>query len=294
MPYQRLLLVTFLVLAGSALGQSLPGADAVFPLYEGDIPGAVGTGPGHEPAIAVYRPNSEKATDIAVVVCPGGGYGGLALGHEGEDIGQWFRGEGVTAFVLTYRHAPHYQHPIPLQDAQRALRLVRSKSGEMKFSPSRVGILGFSAGGHLSATAATQFDAGQADAKDPVERLSSRPDFAVLLYPVISMTADYTHKGSRKNLLGAQAGEAEWEAMSAEKNVTKETPPTFLVASWEDKGVPEENSIAFYLALKKAGVRSEMHVYEKGAHGFGLAPKDPVLSTWPKHCIAWIQSRFSD
>lgn len=275
--------------SSEAEGSTLTGEKVV--LWPDGAPGAIGEGEGHTPTLHMYLPPKATATGAAIVVCPGGGYANLAVGHEGEDIAQWLLSEGIAAGVLCYRHAPNYRHPIPLTDAKRALRTVRARAAEWGVDPARIGMLGFSAGGHLTATAGTQFDAGDPQAADPIDRLSSRPDFLVLIYPVISTTESYTHAGSRQNLLGPSPDPALVQKLSAEKQVTGETPPTFLVATSGDKGVPAENSVAFYLALRKAGVPGELHIFEKGPHGFGLAPEDPVLSTWPRHCIAWLRER---
>ena len=174
-------------------------------------------------------------------------------------------------------------------DAQRALRTVRANAAEWGIKPDRIGILGFSAGGHLTSTAATVFDDGKADAEDPIERVGCRPDFAVLIYPVITLVGPYAHVGSRNNLLGKDAGEERALDRSSDRKVTERTPTTFLVHTSGDKGVPSENSVLFYLALRKAGVPAEMHIYENGPHGFGLGKDDPVLSTWPKLCIDWLR-----
>jgi acetyl esterase/lipase len=226
-----------------------------------------------------------------VVVCPGGGYGGLAMDHEGKQIADWLNSLGVAAFVLKYRLGPRYHHPAPLQDAQRALRTVRSNAQAFGIRPDRIGIWGFSAGGHLSATAGTHFDAGDLNAVDPIERVSSRPDFLILAYPVISFTAEYSHRGSRKNLLGDAPDPALVENLSNEKQVTPQTPPTFLLHTDEDSGVPPENSVAFYLALRKAGVPAELHIYQRGQHGVGLALNDPILSSWPGRLADWMRVR---
>ena len=260
-------------------------------LWPGGAPGAVGDEERDKPSITVYLPASERASGAAVVVCPGGGYGALAVDHEGKQVAEWLNSNGIAAFVLRYRIAPRYKHPAPIQDAQRAIRMVRSRAAEWKVHPGRIGILGFSAGGHLTSTAATHFDTGNKDAADPVDRASCRPDFAVLVYPVVSFTTDYTHRGSKRNLLGESPDEALVESLSNEKQVTKETPPTFLVHTNEDAGVPAENSVLFYLALRKAGVPAEMHIYEKGKHGLGLGPNDPAFSTWPPQCITWLRGR---
>ena len=193
--------------------------------------------------------------------------------------------------MLQYRIAPRYHHPAPLQDAQRALRTVRARAGEWHVDSRRIGIWGFSAGGHLASTAGTHFDAGRPDAQDPIERVSCRPDFLILVYPVISMEPPYAHIGSRDNLLGKNPDPKLVENLSNEKQVTSETPPTFLMHTDGDRGVSSVNSVLFYLALKKAGVPAELHIFEKGPHGFGLAPKDPVLSIWPDLLARWLQSR---
>ena len=215
-------------------------------------------------------------TRTAVIVAPGGSYHFLASNHEGRQVANWLNAMGVTAFVLKYRLGPRYHHPIELGDAQRAIRLVRSRAAEFGIAPDRIGIMGFSAGGHLSATAETKFDAGNATAPDPVDRVSCRPDFAILGYPVISMSAAFTHQGSATNLLGENADAKLREELSAELHVTPQTPPTFLFTTSEDTLVPPENSVAFYLALHKAGVPAELHVFEKGPHGVGLDLGDPV------------------
>jgi acetyl esterase/lipase len=192
--------------------------------------------------------------------------------------------------VLKYRLGPRYRHPAPLSDAQRAIRLVRAHAAEWKLDPKRIGILGFSAGGHLASTAGTHFDPGRKDADDAIERWSCRPDFLLLAYPVISFTTEYVHKGSRQNLLGENPDAALVESLSNEKQVTAETPPTFLFHTSEDTGVPPENSVLFYMALRKAGVPAELHIYEHGKHGVGLASSDPVLATWSKRCADWLRS----
>jgi acetyl esterase/lipase len=259
-------------------------------LWPNGAPGAMGTKPTDQPSITVYLPPADKATGTGVVVCPGGGYSGLAVGHEGKDVAEWFNQRGVAAFVLRYRVAP-YKHPAPMLDAQRAVRTVRSRAKEFGVDPKRVGIMGFSAGGHLASTVATHFDDGKADADDPIDRQSCRPDFAVLCYPVITLKPPYAHMGSRNNLLGKEADEKLVQSLCNDEQVTDKTPPTFLFHTDADTGVKPENSILFYLALKKAKVPAEMHIYEKGPHGVGLAPKDPILSTWADRLDGWLQGR---
>jgi acetyl esterase/lipase len=258
-------------------------------LWPGGAPGATDTGPGHEPSITIYLPAPEKATGTAIVVCPGGGYGMLAIDHEGEQIAQWLIGEGIAAFVLQYRHAPLYGHPYPLMDAQRAVRTVRNGATKWNLKPDRIGILGFSAGGHLTASTGVLNEGGIPDATDPIDRESARPDFMVPVYPVITMQDDYTHKGSRKNLLGESPDPALVERYSLERQVNANTPPAFLVHTSEDQAVPVENAVQLYLAIHHAGVPVEMHIYEKGQHGLGLGGGNAEFATWPGHLLAWLR-----
>ncbi|MDZ4821661.1 MAG: alpha/beta hydrolase [Planctomycetota bacterium] len=263
-------------------------------LWPDKAPLAKGSEEKDRPNLMVYLAPAAKANGTAVIVCPGGGYGHLALGHEGRDVAEWFNSLGVSAFVFTYRHAgTGYQHPAPMLDAQRAIRLVRSKAKEWKLKPDAIGILGFSAGGHLASTTGTHFDHGDSIAADPIDRVSCRPDFMILAYPVISLTGPIAHQGSRKNLLGKDkdADEQLAKSLSNDTQVTAETPPTFLMHTGGDTAVPAENSVQFYLALRKAKVPVEMHIYEKGGHGFGLGTKDPLLATWPVRCADWMRVR---
>jgi acetyl esterase/lipase len=258
-------------------------------LWPEGAPGALGSGAADRPKITVYRAPPESATGAAVIVCPGGGYARLASDHEGRQFGEWLNTLGISAFVLQYRLGPRYLHPAPLQDAQRAIRLVRSRAEEWGVDPARVGILGFSAGGHLASTAATHFDDGRADASDPVERQGSRPDFAVLAYPVVSLYDPPAHSGSRRNLLGEPADPALVELLSNERQVTPRTPPTFLFHTADDASVPAKNALLFFEALQKAGVAAELHVFAHGKHGVGLAASDTALSAWPRLCAAWME-----
>lgn len=260
-------------------------------LWPGGAPGALGETDADKPSLAIYLP--EKANGMGVLVCPGGGYGHLAMDHEGKQIAEWLNAHGVAAFVLKYRLGPKYRHPIELGDAKRALRLVRANAAEFHVSPDRIGAWGFSAGGHLVSTLGTHFDAGDPAAADPIERASSRPSFLILAYPVVTMLDPYTHKGSRTNLLGESPDPALVQALSNETQVTKDTPPAFLFHTNADNAVPVENSVHFYLALRKAGVPAEMHIYLLGRHGVGLAQSDPVLSSWPDRLAAWLKN-FSD
>ena len=260
-------------------------------LWPQGAPGALGTEAKDKPRLFVYLPDKKNANGAAVVVCPGGGYGGLAISYEGHDIARWFNSFGVAGLVLDYRHrGKGYGHPAPLQDAQRAIRLVRSRSNAWKIDPKRIGILGFSAGGHLASSAGTHFDAGDQQSDDIVNRHSSRPDFMILCYPVIAFGESYTHRGSQRNLLGTEASAELVKKMSSEKQVTAHTPPTFLWHTDEDRAVPAENRVQFYLALKRAKVASELHLFLKGRHGLGLARNQPGASAWPTACRQWLQS----
>jgi len=260
-------------------------------LWPDGAPGAKGTEETDKPSLTVFLPPEGKANGTAGVICPGGGYQFLAVDHEGKQIGEWLNQHGVTAFMLKYRIAPRYRHPAPLQDAQRAIRTVRARAKEWNVDPKRVGIWGFSAGGHLASTAGTHFDDGKPDAADPVEKVSCRPDFLILCYPVVTLEPPYTHGGSRQNLLGKDPDPKLVESLCNEKQVTARTPPTFLFHTDEDKAVPPENSILFYTALKKAKVPAELHVYEKGQHGVGLAQKLPAASSWPDRLADWLKGR---
>jgi acetyl esterase/lipase len=259
-------------------------------LWPDGAPGALGTGPEDRPKLTIYRAPSGTANGTGVVVCPGGGYRNLAADHEGKQVAEWLNTLGVSAFVLQYRVGPRYRHPVPLQDAQRAIRLVRARARDFGVDPARLGILGFSAGGHLAATAGTHFDDGAAAAADPIEGMGSRPDFMVLGYPVMSMDAPYAHRGSVQNLLGETPDPRLLEDLSNERRVTARTPPAFLFHTAEDTAVPVENSLVFTQAMHQAGVPVELHVFPKGRHGVGLAPQDPVLSQWPGLCAAWLRS----
>ena len=260
-------------------------------LWPDGAPGAVGDEDVDIPTLTLYLPQSENVTGTGVVVCPGGAYVNLAMDHEGQQIAEWLNSKGLAAFVLKYRLGPRYQHPSMIMDAQRAIRYVRSKADALGIVPDRIGIWGFSAGGHLASTSATHFDSGDVNANDPVERVGSRPDFLILSYPVITMEQEYTHAYSRTMLLGEDPDPDLVTYLSNEKQVTADTPPTFLFHTNEDTGVPAENSVFLYLALRRAGVPAEMHIYETGEHGVGLAPSDPVLSTWPDRLAGWLTIR---
>jgi acetyl esterase/lipase len=269
-----------LVCAG-AWAQSPPRTELLWP---DGAPGAVGTEDVDKPSITFYLPDSTTATGTAVVVCPGGGYRNLAMDHEGKQVAEWLNSLGVAAVVLKYRLGPRYHHPAMMQDVQRAVQIVRSRAAELKIARDRIGVMGFSAGGHLASTAATHF------VKD-ANGVSSRPDFAILCYPVITMKDPFVHKGSRENLLGKNPDPKLIEEMSNETQVTAETPPTFLFHTSDDPGVPAQNSVYFYLALRKAGVPAEMHLFEHGRHGVGLAQTEPALKIWPSLLENWLRTR---
>ena len=273
--------------SGEAQGTPAPAPPGI-PLWPTRAPGFLGGGPEDRPSYTVHLPPDSIATGAAMVVLPGGGYRNLAMDHEGAQVARWLNSIGVAAFVVKYRLGPRYRHPTMLNDAQRALRTVRAGATRWKLDPARIGILGFSAGGHLASTAGTHFDAGRAEG-DPIERVSSRPDFMVLVYPVITMAERYTHRGSRTNLLGEAADPALVALLSSETQVTASTPPTFLVHSTDDAGVPVENSLLFFQALRAAGVPAEMHVYRTGRHGFGLGAASPSLATWPHLAELWMR-----
>jgi acetyl esterase/lipase len=260
----------------AALAQDAPKTEL---LWANGAPGAVGDEDRDKPSLTIYPAPKALAIPTAVVVLPGGGYGALAMDHEGAQIARWLNSLGVSAFVLKYRLGPRYRHPVMIDDAHRAIEIVRTRAKEFGVAPDRIGVWGFSAGGHLASTAATHFTT------------ENRPDFAILSYPVISFTTPYVHKGSLRNLLGDNPDPKLVEDLSTELRVTKDTPPTFLFHTNEDTAVPPENSILFYMALRKAGVPAEMHIYERGRHGLGLAQMDAAGGTWPARLAAWLQTR---
>ena len=239
------------------------GEPKVMLLWPDGAPGAKGSEAADKPTLTVCLPDADKATGTAVVICPGGGYGHLALDHEGTQIAEWFNALGVAGVILEYRHSGKgYGHPAPLDDAQRAIRTVRANAAEWKIDPAHIGVvMGFSAGGHLASTVGTHFDAGKPNAKEPIERVSCRPDFLILCYPVVMFGEEATHKGSQRNLLGSDPDPELVKSLSNEKQVTAQTPPTFLFHTDQDTGVPAENSVQFYLALRRAkGSRRTAHL----------------------------------
>jgi acetyl esterase/lipase len=260
-------------------------------LWNDGAPGALGQTDDDQPSITVYRTFNTKTPGTSVIVVPGGGYGFLASNHEGRQMANWFNSMGITAFVLKYRVGPRYHHPIELGDAQRALRLVRSRAREFGIVPDRIGMMGFSAGGHLASTVATHFDGGNPAAVDAIDRVSSRPDFLILAYPVITLAPPFAHSGSAKNLLGENPDPKLVDELANDLHVTAQTPPTFLFATSDDNVVPVENSVSFYSALHKAGVPAELHLFEHGPHGVGLDAGDPVLGEWPVLLAHWLRAR---
>lgn len=281
-----------LLLLAAAAFTPVGAADAQqqIPLWTAGAPGATGQAAEDQPTIAPYLLSGGGAPRTAVVVFPGGGYGRLALDHEGEQVARWLNANGISAFVVRYRLGPKYQHPTMLNDAKRAVRTVRARAAEWGVDPQRIGVIGFSAGGHLVSTAGTHFDRGQAGAADPIDRVSSRPDFMMLIYPVITLQDSYTHRGSKTNLLGAEPDPRLVWLLSNENQVTPDTPPAFLVHTTDDAGVPVENSLRFYRALREARVPVEMHIYETGRHGLGLGTGHPLMASWPGQAVAWMRS----
>ncbi len=272
------LISTFLATACLAVLAQTPNKPPTELLWKDGAPGAVGAEDLDKPTLTIYLPKS-NAVPTGVVVCPGGGYRTLAMDHEGDQIARFLNSMGVAAFVLKYRLGPRYHHPAMLDDAQQAMRIVRTRAQEFGIAADRIGIWGFSAGGHLASTASTHFT------------VETRPDFSILTYPVISLNTKYVHKGSLTNLLGADPDPKLVASLSNETQVTKDTPPTFLVHANDDASVPPENSILYYMALKNAGVPAELHIYARGGHGFGLGHTDVALSSWSGRLAAWLGVR---
>lgn len=286
----KIMLPLLAFLAHAAFAQTHP----AFPLWSDGAPGALGNTTNDIPTLTPYLPDPAQATGAAIVICPGGGYAHLA-DIEGDHYARWLNEQGIAGFVLRYRlGSAGYRHPAMLQDAARAVRTVRARAGEWKLDPQRIGIIGSSAGGHLASTLLTHFDAGQPDAADPIERQSSRPDLGILCYPVISLTSEFTHQGSKRNLLGTNPPPALARGLSSEQQVTQDTPPCFVWHRWEDKGVPMENSLMFVDALRQHGVRFDLHVYERGPHGLGLGTREwnpAQRHPWTRDCEFWLRER---
>jgi acetyl esterase/lipase len=288
----RRLTYTVILCAPMLTALAMAGEPKVELLWPQGAPGAKGETAADKPTLVLYPADPATATGAAIVICPGGGYAHLAMDHEGHQIAQWLNSFGVGGFILDYRHhGKGYEHPAPLDDAQRAIRTVRARAAEWKVDPAKIGILGFSAGGHLASTAATHFDDGKPDAADPIQRVSCRPDFAVLCYAVIAFDEPYTHRGSQRNLLGDNADAERVRSLSNEKQVTAQTPPCFLWSTDEDKGVPAENSVQFFLALRQAKVPAELHVFQCGRHGLGLAASVNGTRAWSECCKEWMRNR---
>ena len=280
---KKILVLMGLLTIGLTMRGETPPA---IPLWADPAPGALGTAPQDVPTLTPYLPQGTDDPCAAIVICPGGGYGGLAK-HEGEGYALWLNEQGIAGLVVKYRLGSHgYRHPVMLGDAARAVRLARAKAAEWKLDPRRVGIMGSSAGGHLASTLLTHFDAGQAEASDPIDRQSSRPDLGVLCYPVISM-GPLTHQGSKKNLLGDTPSPALVDLLSNERQVTPQTPPCFLWHTWEDNAVKVENSLEFAAALRRANVPFDLHIYQKGPHGMGLGNGHP----WSRDCSFWLKAQ---
>ncbi|SRR5579883_96834 len=286
----RTILASLLLLPALHAQALLPIQDGqTIPLWPGAAPGALGTEEPDVPSITAYFPRSVAGPLAAAIICPGGGYRNLAMNHEGRQVANYLNSLGMAAFVLKYRLGPRYHHPVELADVQRAMRLVRSRAADWHIAADRIGIVGFSAGGHLAAMASNLFDAHTFDAKDAIDRENARPDFAVLGYPVISMVEPWTHRGSRDNLLGENAPATLEKSLSGEQLASARTPPTFIFQTNADTTVPAENSIYYAIALRKAGVPVEMHLFENGPHGVGLALNDVSLSEWPKLLSNWLR-----
>ena len=297
-------LVAGALLAGSAgtacAAPQLP-ATAVLPLWPEGVPDAQpDPGPEHEadgrvsnvsePTLTMYGPAVDRPNGTAVIICPGGGYVRLSVQREGEQYAAWLGTLGITSFVLKYRMRES-GHPAPLRDVLRAVRLVRSQAAKYHIRPDRIGVMGSSAGGHLAASAGTLFDHPLGRTGAALDKVGARPDFLILMYPVITMDGPAAHTGSRQALLGAHPAAADVQLMSVEKQVTSATPPTLLIHTQEDTTVPVENSILFYQALTRAKVPAEMVLFEHGSHGMGMRAGLGTASDWPKRAEEWLKAR---
>lgn len=259
------------------------------PLWAEGAPGAQGTTDADVPVIFPYLPEGATDATPAVIVCPGGGYAGLAMDYEGHEVAQWLAKNGIAGFVLRYRHAPGYHHPTPLMDAQRALRTVRHRAKEWNIATDKVGILGFSAGGHLTASTAALHEEDIPKGSDAIDQESARPDFACPVYAVISMEEPYGHMGSRKNLLGENPDPALVKLVCLEQQVDAETPPCFIVHTQQDQAVPVENALLFFEALQKVKVPAELHIFTRGKHGLGMGRGDKAFEAWPGLLLEWLR-----
>jgi acetyl esterase/lipase len=287
--------LAILLIAASAASQPAPVQlpRLEFPLWTGDAPGALGKAEKDIPTLTPYFAPPAKASGASMIICPGGGYAALAP-HEGFHYALWLNEKGITGFVLKYRLGSNgYRHPAMMQDVQRAIRYVRANAGKWGLDPNRIGVMGSSAGGHLASTALTHFDAGDQNAADPIDRVSSRPNLGILCYPVITMGAD-THGGSKLNLLGDNPDPKLVEFLSNEKQVSRDTPPTFIFHTYEDTAVKLENPMEFAAALRRNGVPFAFHIYTKGRHGIGLgsAEWDPGnRHPWTQECALWLKEQ---
>jgi acetyl esterase/lipase len=273
----------------------------VIPLWPEGVPGAKALGEElheaggritrvSEPTLTVHAPAIDRPNGTAVIIAPGGGYGLLSAEREGVQYANWLSTLGVTSFVLKYRLAD-FGHPAPLQDVLRAVRLVRSRAAEFKINPGRIGVMGSSAGGHLAACAGTLFNHAAGRTGAALDTTDARPDFLILMYPVITMEGPSVHAGSRRNLLGETPAPDLVNLLSVERQVTAATPPTLLIHTQEDQSVPVENSLLFYQALTRAKVPAEMYLFEHGAHGMGMKPDFGTASDWPRRAEEWLRQR---
>lgn len=274
---------------------------AVITLWPEGVPGSLGSAEEevlddgryrlvHEPTLSYFAPATDAAAGTAVIVCPGGGYNHLAFHKEGEQYARWLSEQGISAFVLKSR-LKHYGHPAPLQDVLRAIRLVRARSDEFGIGSDRIGVIGSSAGGHLAASASTLFDHEHGRTGAALDAVSARPDFAILMYPVITMVEEAAHRGSRINLIGSEADPALMKLVSVEKQVSSRTPPTLLIHTQEDQAVPMENSWLYFRALSEAGVPAELYIFERGGHGMGMGHGLGTTSGWPDRAAEWLAAR---
>ncbi|NCB09131.1 MAG: alpha/beta hydrolase, partial [Bacteroidia bacterium] len=243
-----------------------------------------------EAEMYLFLPEKEKNTGAAVVICPGGGYMIEAMDHEGYEMAKWLAEKGIAGIVLKYR-LPYGHHEIPSGDARQAMRLVRMNAKEWGIDPDKIGIAGSSAGGHLASTVGTRFDKGIKNSSCPIDQFSCRPDFMLLLYPVITFSEEFGHMGSRKNLIGEGNDWKLVKEYSSELHVTPDTPPTFLILADDDSGVPPRNSVEFYLALKENKVPAEMHIFSQGGHGFGMNKKNLPVDQWPELFYNWLKAQ---
>ena len=284
----------------TALSHAVP-PQAAISLWPEGVPGAkqIGAekvfddgriGNVSEPTLTVYRPAVDRPARTAVIICPGGGYSYVSAAREGEQFANWLSSLGITAFVLKYRMA-EFGHPAPMQDVLRAVRLVRSQAASYGIDPARIGVMGSSAGGHLAATAGTLFDHALGRTGNALDAISARPDFLMLMYPVIAMEGPSIHAGSRKNLIGSSPSTETVQLMSVERQVTAATPPTLLVHTQDDGAVPVENSIMFYQALTRNKVPAEMYLFERGGHGMGMRTGLGNATLWPRRAEEWLRDR---